>query len=120
MKKTMIAIAATIVASAALAQEKPAPAGDVARGLEKFSTIGCWQCHGIGGGGSQTGPRLAKTVLSYEAFANQLRHPASDMPPYEASVATDQTVADLYAYVKSRPEAPELKNLPLLQKSGIK
>jgi mono/diheme cytochrome c family protein len=121
MKKTAIVMGALLLAGSALAQEKAAPAGDVQRGEKHFMSDGCYQCHGIGGNGAiLTGPRLARTELDFESFRNQLRHPASEMPPYEAPVVSEQTVADLYAFVKSRPAAADAKSLPLLMGEGVK
>jgi mono/diheme cytochrome c family protein len=84
-------------------------------------TFGCWQCHGEAGQGAvATGPHIAKTALPYESFANQLRHPAAEMPPYEAAVVTDAQVADLYAYVQSLPGPVDPKTTPLLANMGVK
>jgi hypothetical protein len=36
------------------------------------------------------------------------------MPPYTAKVASDQDLADIYAYLKSFPTPPPAKDIPLL------
>ena len=121
MKKTALVIGVMLAAGGAFAQEKAAPAGDAKRGEQHFMSDGCWQCHGIGGNGAiLTGPRLARTELEFESFKNQLRHPASEMPPYEAAVVSEQTLADLYAFIRSRPAARDAKSLPLLMGEGVK
>ena len=121
MYRTAIVIGLMLVAGNASAQSKPANAGDAKRGEQHFLSDGCWQCHGIGGNGAVlTGPRLAHTELEFDAFQNQLRHPSSEMPPYEARIVSDQTVADLYAYLKAQPAAPDAKSLPLLQSEGVR
>ncbi len=117
--KKLVMIAALVIAGSAQAQD--APAGDVRNGAAHFVSDGCWQCHNYGGiGAALTGPRLARTALPFEAFLHQLRQPASEMAPYEAAVLSDQTAADIYAWLKSQPEPPKLENLPLLQTMGVK
>ncbi|HUB98170.1 MAG TPA: cytochrome c [Stellaceae bacterium] len=112
------AILATCVAAAAFAQKAAAPTGDVKKGEALFTSIGCWECHGSQGqGGALSGPKIAATMLPYDAFLQQLRTPQNEMPPYEPKILSDQDAANLYAYIKSLPPAqaasaiPELKNL---------
>jgi ubiquinol-cytochrome c reductase cytochrome c subunit len=84
-------------------------------------TDGCYQCHGVGGNGAAlSGPKLSQTGLPFDAFMTQLRQPSNEMPPYEAAVVPDQTVADIYAYVKSLPGSPAAKDIPLLMNMGLK
>ncbi|MDB5650800.1 MAG: hypothetical protein JWL62_2320 [Hyphomicrobiales bacterium] len=121
MRILSLAILAALVASPALSQDAKAPAGDIKNGEKHFISDGCYQCHGVGANGAAlTGPRLARTEYPYEAFINQLRHPGSDMPPYEASIVPDQVVADIYAYVKSRPDYKPAKDIPLLMGMGAR
>jgi ubiquinol-cytochrome c reductase cytochrome c subunit len=118
MRRIIFTLAA-LLAGPALAQD--APAGDIKNGEKHFMSDGCYQCHGIGGNGAAlTGPKLSRTALPYESFANQLRKPASEMPPYEATVVPDKVVADIFAYVKSLPASPAAKDLPLLMGMGVK
>ena len=110
----------SLSASAALAQQA-APAGNIENGKKHFMSDGCWQCHGtLGNGANLTGPKLANTELPFEAFLMQLRQPSNDMPPYEAKIIPDQTVADIYAYMKSLPKSPDAKSLPLRTGMGVK
>ena len=86
MKAIRLAILAAFLAPA-FAHAADAPKGDAARGEKVFNTIGCWECHGVGGnGGSIAGPRIAHTALSYDQFLHQLRQPAQEMAPFEAAV----------------------------------
>lgn len=118
---TLSFLLTALVATPALAQDAVTPAGDVKNGERHFISDGCYQCHGVGGNGAAlTGPRLSRTEYPYEAFINQLRHPGSDMPPYEAAIVPDQVVADIYAYVKSRPASRPAKDIPLLMNMGVK
>lgn len=92
------------------------PSGNAENGKRIFAKDGCYECHdrdAQGGGG--TGPRLAQNPITFSAFVQQLRHPASQMLPYTAKVLSDAEVADLYAYLHSIPKAPAASSIPLLQ-----
>lgn len=105
----------TLVTTLALAQQPPAPAGNVERGKTLYEQVGCYACHGLAGQGSQaTGPRLSRTQYPFAAFLAMLRHPAKQMPPYEATVLPDQDAADIYAYVRQMPAPRDPKSIPLL------
>ena len=81
-------------------------AGNAAHGRELYLATGCFECHGRNGqGGAFNGPAppLARTELGFEAFREQLRQPANDMPAYPAVVMSDQDVADLLAFVRALP-----------------
>ena len=111
----------SLCANSALAQQAAAPAGDIENGKKHYTTDGCYQCQGtLGNGADLTVPKLANTELPFDAFLMQLRHPANDMPPYEAKIISDKTVADIYAYMKSLPKSPDAKTLPLLTGMGVK
>ena len=43
-----------------------------------------------------------------------VRHPAGQMPPYTAKVATDAELADIRAYLVSVPAPVPVKSIPLL------
>jgi mono/diheme cytochrome c family protein len=102
------------VADPASAQQA-APAGNAENGKKIFMEVGCYECHGQAGqGGRMTGPAIARTKFEFEGFLNQLRHPANQMPPYEAPVVSDQEAADIYAYVEQMPVPRDPKSIPLL------
>lgn len=83
----------------------PAPAGNVAKGRVGFVKVGCAQCHGREAQGSPTtGPRLGPTALPYSAFARYVRAPRLQMPPYSEKILSNADLADLYAFVQSRPK----------------
>jgi mono/diheme cytochrome c family protein len=94
--------------------------GDAENGKRLFVADGCYQCHGRQGqGGSSApvgsyGPRLAQTKLPVAAVRAYLRHPAGGMPPYTAKVISDSEIDDIYAFLKSVPVPPPVKDLPLL------
>jgi mono/diheme cytochrome c family protein len=96
--------------------EKAAPTGNKDNGRKLFRSDGCYECHGTEGQGAAqvTGPRVGPPQLSFEGFTAQLRHPSGQMPPYTSKVVSDQDLADLYAYLQSRPKAAQAKDIPLL------
>jgi mono/diheme cytochrome c family protein len=109
------AAAALSFAAGALAQD--APAGDAAKGKQLWLTDGCSYCHGTvaqGGGGRAAGLRIAQQPIPFTAFLNQVRQPANEMPVYVEKVLSDKDVADIFAYIKSLPPAPDLKTIPIL------
>jgi mono/diheme cytochrome c family protein len=86
------------------AQEEPS--GNAAHGRQLYLATGCFECHGRDGqGGAFNGPAptLAHTELGFQAFKDQLRQPANDMPAYAVGVMSDQDVADLLAFVRALP-----------------
>ncbi len=110
----------SLAAGCAFAQT-PAPAGNIENGKKHFASDGCYQCHGANADGAAlTGPKLSRTTLPFDAFLMQLRKPSAEMPPYEAPIVSDQTAADIYAFVKSLPASPDAKSLPLLTGMGVK
>lgn len=90
---------------AAQSQPQPAPTGNVDKGRRGFVRVGCAQCHGREAQGSPTtGPRLGPNGLPYPAFARSVRAPRLQMPPYTEKILPDADLADLYAFVQSRPK----------------
>jgi mono/diheme cytochrome c family protein len=87
------------------AQAAPATSGSVEKGRTTFVKTGCAQCHGREAQGSPTtGPRLGPGGLPYAAFARYVRVPRQQMPPYTDRVLSDADLADIYAFVQSRPK----------------
>ena len=109
---------ALFVLSAALASQAQAPvqapSGNADDGKKLFASVGCYQCHGLEAqGSSATGPRLAPRPIAFAAFSRYVRKPTGQMPPYTAKVVSDADLANIYAFVRSRPEPP--KEVPLLR-----
>ncbi len=102
--------------SSAQPDEKAAPSGNKDNGKKLFRSDGCFECHGTEGQGAVevTGPRIGPPQLSFEGFSAQLRRPSGQMPPYTSKVVSDQDLADLYAYLQSKPKAAPAKDIPLL------
>jgi ubiquinol-cytochrome c reductase cytochrome c subunit len=107
----LVAAAATIGPVMLAAQTSPqqapasAAASSIERGRVDFMKVGCAQCHGREAQGSPTtGPRLGPGGLPYQAFARYVRAPRLQMPPYSEKILPDAQLADLYAFVQSRPK----------------
>jgi ubiquinol-cytochrome c reductase cytochrome c subunit len=99
-------------------ESKPAdpPSGNAENGKRIFNKNGCYECHGREGQGSNmTGPRIAPDPVPFDVLAGYLRKPTGEMPPYTAKVVSDQELADIYAFLQSRPHPPAAKNNPLLK-----
>jgi mono/diheme cytochrome c family protein len=84
-----------------------APAGSAENGKRTYTKYGCYECHGREGQGStMTGPRLGPDPIPFEVFSSYVRKPMREMPPYTAKVVSDQELADIYAFLRSRPHPP--------------
>ena len=97
------------------AQPPAAPAGDAANGKTLFVKNGCYQCHNYEGQGGAAGARIAPNPPPFRGFVNYVRAPRGDMPPYTVKVMTEQDLADVYAYLRSRPRPPAVASIPLLK-----
>jgi ubiquinol-cytochrome c reductase cytochrome c subunit len=111
MMKTLLVLGVVCVTAssgtALMAQPQAKPtAPNIEKGRLGFVKVGCAQCHGREAQGSPTtGPRLGPGGLPYAAFARYVRAPRLQMPPYTEKVLSDADLADLYAFVQSRPKA---------------
>jgi mono/diheme cytochrome c family protein len=107
MKIFLMALAATALAYAQ---------GNAASGKELYVKYTCYGCHGFSG---QNGPgnRLVPMKMAQAAFTGYVRTPPRPnlMPSYSAKVLSDEQLGDIWAYVKSLPDAPAAKDIPLLQ-----
>jgi mono/diheme cytochrome c family protein len=93
-----------------------APAGNAANGRKLFVSFGCYQCHGYEAqGASATGPRLAPRPIAFAAFLKYVRHPTNQMPPFTTKVVTDAELTDVYAFLRSQPQPPDVDTIPLLK-----
>ena len=91
---------------AAQSPSQPAAQGDAAAGKKAYVDYACYYCHGTVGQGSTpaVGARIARVSRSLDSFRNYVRRPAGRMSSYPASVISDGTLADIYAYLRSLPE----------------
>ena len=90
------------------------PVGNVQEGKELFLKFSCYACHSYDGHGGP-GARLVPMRMTLAGFTAYVHNPRQ-MPPYSAKVLSDAQLADLFAYVKSLPESPAAKNIPLLSR----
>jgi len=91
-----------------------APAGDAAEGKALFVRNGCFQCHNYEGHGGAAGVRLAPNPIPFRGFLAYVRAPRGEMPPYTPKVMSDQELADVYAFLQSKPRLAAVSNIPLL------
>ena len=89
---------------------------NVEAGKKVFTKDGCYECHGHEGQGAAqgAGPRIGPPLMSQEALINYVRQPSGQMPPYTSKVISDQELADIFAYLQSRPKGAPGKDIPLL------
>jgi mono/diheme cytochrome c family protein len=87
--------------------------GDAAKGKNLFVTKGCYQCHGYDGHGG-AGAKLAPRPIAVASLIAYARRPAGAMPIYTAKVISDAELTDIWAYLKSIPDPPAVKDIPLL------
>ena len=81
-----------------------------------FKDYSCYACHGFSG---QNGPgaRLVPMKMATVAFTAYVRSPprTNQMPSYSAKVLSDQQLADIWAYIKTLPDSPPAKDIPLVE-----
>ena len=108
----MTRIAVMLAALVAALQPFPPAAGNAQNGKELYLKYSCYACHGYDGHGG-AGARLVPMRMNVPGFTAYVRNPRQ-MPPYTARVLSDAQLADLFAFIKSLPESPPAKDIPLL------
>ena len=117
MGSARVHFASAALAAVFLAAHGAAVAASVDNGKKAFVQYGCWQCHGFEGQGSiatSKGKVIADTALPLDAFIAFVRTTNGEMPPFRSQVLSDADIADIYAYLESRPKPKPLKDVPLL------
>ena len=110
----IVAAAVSAGAGAAATGRSRAGRATLKTGKKLYVSYGCYQCHGYEAqGSSATGPRLGPRPIAFAAFSRYVRQPTGQMPPYTTKVVSDADLANIYAFVQSRP-APAT-NIPLLK-----
>ena len=109
-------ILVALMTSAVWAQGQPAatPAGNADTGKRLFTAYYCYACHGTQGQGTSAGARIATRPIAFAAFQRYLRQPSGQMPPYTATIVSDQDLADVYAFLRSVPVSKPAKEIALL------
>jgi ubiquinol-cytochrome c reductase cytochrome c subunit len=111
-----LAVAPAVAAQTSSPQPAAAPAGDAEAGKKLYVSYGCYQCHGYEAqGASATGPRLGPRPIAFAAFSRYVRQPTGQMPPYTVKVVSDADLANIYAFVQSRPAPPPVQSIPILK-----
>lgn len=112
----LLAAPALRAQTAAQTDQNTAGAGNAEAGKKIFTKDGCYECHGREGqgAGQASGPRIGPSQRFIRPFINYVRKPTGQMPPYTSEVISDQELADIYAYLQSRPRAIPSKDIPLL------
>jgi ubiquinol-cytochrome c reductase cytochrome c subunit len=117
MSKFVQFATAAALALGAAALFAQAPAGDPKNGKDLFVKYTCYGCHGFSAQNGPAGNRLNPMKMTQQGFVALVRNPGAPnrMPPYSAKVISDAQLGDIYAYIKTLPDAPAAKDIPLLQ-----
>ena len=91
-----------------------AQAASAEKGKVAFLKHGCWQCHGYEGQGGITGPSLAPNTKPLAFISAFVRNTNGAMPPYKKAVLSDEDLADIHAYLETKPKTADYKSIPLL------
>jgi ubiquinol-cytochrome c reductase cytochrome c subunit len=111
-----VSVAHAQAPAAPAAQPAQANAGNIEAGKKLWVSYGCWQCHGYEGQGGAAGPRLSARGLPLAGFSAYVRRPTNQMPPYTEKVVSNADLANIHAFIQSRPAPPPVASVPLLQK----
>ena len=96
-------------------QRSEASPGNAENGKRLYMKYGCYECHSLQGQGSiASGPRIGPDPIPFSALVAYIRHPAGDMAPYSNRVLSDQELSDIYSFLESLPNPPDIKTIPLL------
>jgi mono/diheme cytochrome c family protein len=101
--------------SAAQSQRSEASSGNAETGKRLYVKYGCYECHSLQGQGSMaSGPRIGPDPIPFSALVAYVRHPAGDMAPYSNRVLSDKELSDIYSFLESLPNPPDIKTITLL------
>ena len=115
MRSIVRLMGVALIAAPTFLASTTAFAADSDAGREAFIRVGCYTCHGYEGQGAGTGPKLAPNPLPYAALSNFVRQSSGAMPPFTPAVLSEDDLQDIYAYLESRPDAPDPDDIDLLQ-----
>ena len=90
-----------VYAQAAAAKPNDAASADAQGGKRVFTSAGCVTCHGAQGQGTSLAPQISPPPLELAALIAYVRQPTGKMPPIPVSTASDQDLANVYAFLKS-------------------
>ena len=104
---SVLACFSEIPITGAQKQSNASTSGNPKNGKSIFENLSCNRCHGsqgegLTGSGQNPGiPRIASTPLSLADFLQRVRKPKGQMPPFSGKQASDEDLADVYAYLQS-------------------
>jgi mono/diheme cytochrome c family protein len=110
-----IAALASISATGLAQNTQPALAGNAEAGKKLYEKNTCFFCHGTAGQGGTDGARLALVARNLQSFTRYVRQPTGRMPAFTDKILSDQELADIFAYLRSLPQAKAVKDIPLLE-----
>jgi mono/diheme cytochrome c family protein len=58
---------------------------------------------------------LGPRPIAFDQFTKYIRKPTGEMPLYTAKLVSDRDLADIYAFLRTRPEPPPVDSIPLLR-----
>lgn len=99
-------------AQTAASQGNTISSGSARNGKDLYLRYSCYACHGYAGHAGPGG-RLVPMRMNLPGFTAFVRNPRR-MPPYSDKALSDAQLADVWAYIKSLPESPPAKSIPLL------
>jgi len=88
-------------AQAPAAKSEGSVAKNVESGRRMFTNAGCGACHGTQGQGTSLAPAIAPPPRELPALIAYARQPTGRMPAVPVATASDQDLADIYAFLKS-------------------
>jgi ubiquinol-cytochrome c reductase cytochrome c subunit len=114
---SVLALGAAALFAQAPGSNSAAPTGNAKNGKELFLKYTCYGCHGFSAQNGPAGNRLNPMKMTLATFTAMVRSPGAPnrMPPYSTKVISDAQLADIYAYLKTLPDSPAAKDIPLLE-----
>jgi cytochrome c550 len=98
----VILVALVVAACGGGGAAAPSTQGDANAGAKAWASSPCVACHGANAEGG-AGPRLAGTSRSFDQVKNIVRNGrGGEMPKFTTAEVSDQAVADIYAWLKSK------------------
>jgi mono/diheme cytochrome c family protein len=102
LKILAIACALAIACGRTEAQTPSAKSsGKIEDGRRVLASAVCAACHGAQGQGTNLAPQIAPPPLELQPMIAYVRQPTGKMPPVPVATASDEQLADIYAYLKS-------------------
>ena len=102
----LMLLVASSCTAAQSAAAKPKSNGNADNGKRVFASAGCTLCHGAQGQGTALAPQIAPSPVELPALITYVRQPTGKMPPVPVATASDQDLADIFAFLKSVAPSP--------------